>query len=394
MNEREVVIVDAVRSPVGKRNGELSTMHSINLLGDVQKALFDRTGMDPAEVGQVVGGCVGQVGMQTMNVARNAWLAAGLPLSVAATTVDAQCGSSQQATNLAYAMIKAGVVDSAVSCGIELMSQVKMGATIPDPDTTGVPVNARYWENYEWTSQFEGAERIADLWDISRADADAFGLRSQQLAATAWEEDAYGSQIVPIEVPVLDDEGKATGETTTVTRDGGMRDTTLEGLANLKSVGREDGVHTAGSSSQISDGAGAVLMMTAEKAAELGLKPIAKIVDTCLVGTDPVLMLTGPIDATKKLLADNDLEMSDIGVVEINEAFASVVLAWEKELSPDMATVNPNGGAIGLGHPLGGTGSILITKAVHEMQRSDKEYGIVTMCCGGGLGTGTLLQKL
>jgi acetyl-CoA C-acetyltransferase len=394
MNEREVVIVDAVRSPVGKRNGELSTMHSINLLGDVQKALFDRTGMDPAEVGQVVGGCVGQVGMQTMNVARNAWLAAGLPLSVAATTVDAQCGSSQQATNLAYAMIKAGVVDSAVSCGIELMSQVKMGATIPDPDTTGVPVNARYWENYEWTSQFEGAERIADLWNISRADADAFGLRSQELAAKAWEEDAYGSQIVPIEVPVLDDEGKATGETTTVTRDGGMRDTTLEGLANLKPVGREDGVHTAGSSSQISDGAGAVLMMTAEKAAELGLKPIAKIVDTCLVGTDPVLMLTGPIDATKKLLADNDLEMGDIGVVEINEAFASVVLAWEKELSPDMATVNPNGGAIGLGHPLGGTGSILITKAVHEMQRSDKEYGIVTMCCGGGLGTGTLLQKL
>ncbi len=394
MSEREVVIVDAVRSPVGKRNGELSTMHSINLLGDVQKALFDRTGMDPAEVGQVVGGCVGQVGMQTMNVARNAWLAAGLPLSVAATTVDAQCGSSQQATNLAYAMIKAGVVDSAVSCGVELMSQIKMGATIPDPDTTGVPVNARYWENYEWTSQFEGAERIADQWGISRADADAFGLRSQELAAKAWAEDAYGSQIVPIDVPVLDDEGKPTGETVTVTRDGGLRETTPEGLANLKPVAREDGVHTAGSSSQISDGAGAVLMMTAEKAAELGLSPIAQIVDTCLVGTDPVLMLTGPIDATKKLLADNDLEMGDIGVVEINEAFASVVLAWEKELGPDMSTVNPNGGAIGLGHPLGGTGSILITKAVHEMQRSDKEYGIVTMCCGGGLGTGTLLKKL
>jgi len=394
MNEREVVIVDAVRSPVGKRNGELSTMHSINLLGDVQKALFDRTGMDPAEVGQVVGGCVGQVGMQTMNVARNAWLAAGLPLEVAATTVDAQCGSSQQATNLAYAMIKAGVVDSAVSCGIESMSQIKMGATIPDPDGTGVPVNARYWESYEWTSQFEGAERIADQWSVSRADADGFGLRSQELAAKAWEEDAFGSQIVPIDVPVLDDEGKPTGETTTVSRDGGLRDTTLEALSQLKPVAREDGVHTAGSSSQISDGAGAVLMMTAEKAAELDLKPIARIVDTCLVGTDPVLMLTGPIDATKKLLADNDLEMSDIGVVEINEAFASVVLAWEKELGPDMATVNPNGGAIGLGHPLGGTGSILITKAVHEMQRSDKEYGIVTMCCGGGLGTGTLLQKL
>jgi acetyl-CoA C-acetyltransferase len=394
MSEREVVIVDAVRSPIGKRNGELSTMHSINLLGDVQKAIFDRTGMDPAEVGQVVGGCVGQVGMQTMNVARNAWLAAGLPLEVAATTVDAQCGSSQQATNLAYAMVKAGVVDSALSCGIELMSQIKMGATIPDADTTGVPVNARYWENYEWTSQFEGAERIADQWDISRQDADDFGLRSQELAAKARAEDAFSTQIVPIEVPVLDEEGKPTGETTTVSTDGGIRDTNLESLANLKAVAREDGVHTAGSASQISDGAGAVLMMTREKADELGLKPLAKIVDTCLVGTDPVLMLTGPIDATKKLLADNHLEMSDIGVVEINEAFASVVLAWEKEFGPDMATVNPNGGAIGLGHPLGGTGAILLTKAVHEMQRSDLEYGIVTMCCGGGLGTGTLLQKI
>ena len=394
MSEREVVIVDAVRSPIGKRNGELSTMHSINLLGDVQKAIFERTGMDPSEVGQVVGGCVGQVGMQTMNVARNAWLAAGLPLEVAATTVDAQCGSSQQATNLAYAMVKAGVVDSALSCGIELMSQIKMGATIPDAETTGVPVNARYWENYEWTSQFEGAERIADQWGISRQDADEFGKRSQDLAAKAREEDAFSTQVVPIEVPVLDDEGKPTGEATTVSADGGIRETDLEKLASLKPVAREDGVHTAGSASQISDGAGAVLMMTREKADELGLKPLAKIVDTCLVGTDPVLMLTGPIDATKKLLDDNGLTMDDIGVVEINEAFASVVLAWEKEFSPNMDTVNPNGGAIGLGHPLGGTGSILMTKAVHEMQRSDIEYGLVTMCCGGGLGTGTLLQKL
>ena len=393
-SERDVVIVDAVRSPIGKRNGELSSMHSINLLGDVQKAIFDRTGMDPAQVGQVVGGCVGQVGMQTMNVARNAWLAAGLPLEVAATTVDAQCGSSQQATNLAYSLVKSGVVDSALSCGVELMSRIKMGATIPDPDTTGVPVNQRYWGHYEWTSQFEGAERIADKWGLTREDADRFGLRSQELAATAWAEDAFGSQIVPIEAPVLDQEGNPTDETVTVTRDGGLRDTTLEGLAGLKPVAREDGVHTAGSSSQISDGAGAVLMMTTEKADELGLTPLARIVDSCLVGTDPVLMLTGPIDATRKLLGDNGLTMSDIGVVEINEAFASVVLAWEKELEPDMATVNPNGGAIALGHPLGGTGSILMTKAVHEMQRSDLEYGIVTMCCGGGLGTGTLLRRL
>jgi len=394
MTERDVVIVDAVRSPVGKRNGELSTMQSINLLGDVQKALFDRTGMDPAEVGQVLGGCVGQVGMQTMNVARNAWLAAGLPLEVGATTMDNQCGSSQQATSLAYAMIKAGVVDSAVSCGVEVMSKVKMGATIPKDPDVGVPVNKRYWEHYEWTSQFEGAERIAEQWGIIRADTDRLGLRSQQLAAKAWAEDAFATQIVPIKAPIFDDEGNDTGQTSVVTRDGGLRDTTLEGLAKLKAVGRDNAVHTAGSASQISDGAGAILMMTSEKATELGLSPLARIVDVCNVGSDPVLMLTGPIFATRKLLADSGLSMSDIDVVEINEAFASVVLAWEKELGPDMAGVNPNGGAIALGHPLGATGSILITKAVHELRRSNKEYAIVTMCCGGGLGTGTLLQRL
>ncbi len=394
MTERDVVIVDAVRSPVGKRNGELSTMQSINLLGDVQKALFDRTGVDPAEVGQVLGGCVGQVGMQTMNITRNAWLAAGLPLEVGATTMDNQCGSSQQATSLAYTMIKAGVIDMAVSCGVEVMSKVKMGATIPKDPDVGVPVNKRYWEHYEWTSQFEGAERIAEQWGITRADTDGLGFRSQQLARKAWDEDAFATQIVPIEAPIFDEEGNDTGQTRTVTRDGGLRDTTLEGLAQLKAVGRENAIHTAGSASQISDGAGAILLMTAEKAAELGLKPLARIVDVCNVGTDPVLMLTGPIFATRKLLSDNGLSMSDIDVVEINEAFASVVLAWEKELGPDMAGVNPNGGAIALGHPLGATGSILITKAVHELQRADKEYAIVTMCCGGGLGTGTLIQRL
>ncbi len=394
MTERDVVIVDAVRSPVGKRNGELSTMQSINLLGDVQKALFDRTGVDPAEVGQVLGGCVGQVGMQTMNIARNAWLAAGLPMEVGATTMDNQCGSSQQATSLAYSMIKAGVIDMAVSCGIEVMSRVKMGATIPKDPDVGAPVNKRYWQHYEWTSQFEGAERIAEQWGIARADTDQFGLRSQQLARKAWDEDAFATQIVPIEAPVFDDEGNDTGQTRTVTRDGGLRETTLEGLGQLKAVGRDSAIHTAGSASQISDGAGAILLMTADKAAELGLDPMARIVDVCNVGSDPVLMLTGPIFATKKLLADNDLTMDDIDVVEINEAFASVVLAWEKELGPDMAGVNPNGGAIALGHPLGATGSILITKAVHELQRSGKEYAIVTMCCGGGLGTGTLIQRL
>jgi len=387
----EVVIVEAVRTPLGRRNGGLSTCHSIDLLGSVQKELFERSGVDPKEVGQVVGGCVGQVGMQTMNVARNAWLTAGLPLDVAATTVDTQCGSSQQATNLAYSLVASGVVDSAVGCGIELMSRVPMGATIPK-GTTGVPVNRNYRENYEWTSQFEGAERIAKQWGITREETEQFGKQSQDRAAEAWKNGVFDSQILPIDAPDLDEEGKATGTTHRVDRDEGLRETTLEGLAKLK-ANLEGGVHTAGTSSQISDGAGAILMMTKEKAEALGCKPLATVVDTCLVGSDPVLMLTGPIPATQKLLADNGMTMSDIDVVEINEAFASVVLAWERELKPDMATVNPNGGAIALGHPLGGTGSVLITKAVHELQRTGKEHALVTMCCGGGLGTGTLLRR-
>ena len=391
---RDVVIVEAVRSPLGKRGGGLSTSHSVDVLGAVQKALFDRCGVDPLEVGQVVGGCVGQVGMQSMNVTRTAWLTAGLPLDVPATTVDAQCGSSQQATNLAYALVASGTVDVAVSCGVELMSQVRFGATRPrDPDS-GSPINRNYFEHFEFTSQFEGSERIADLWGITREDCDAFGAMSQSRAARAWDEDRFGTQIVPIDVPVLDENGEATGETSRVERDEGLRETTLESLAGLKPTGRPDGAHTAGTSSQISDGAGAVLLMTADKAAELGVTPIARIVDTCVVGSDPELMLTGPIGATQKLLADNSMTIDDIDVIEINEAFASVVLAWEKELAPDMERVNPNGGAIALGHPLGGTGSILITKAVHELQRTGAGHAIVTMCCGGGLGTGTLLQRL
>ncbi len=392
MSNREVVIVEAVRSPLGKRNGALAAMHSIDLLGLVQAEAIRRAGIDPMEVGQVVGGCVGQVGMQTMNVTRNAWLAAGLPLEVPATTVDTQCGSSQQATNLAYALIASGVVDVAMGCGVEVMSRVFMGATIPKDPDVGKPINANYWNHYEMTSQFEGAERIAKQWGIERADTDAFGKLSQDRAAHAWAEGRFDSQILPINAPTGFVDGKPTEETQLVDRDGGLRATTLEGLAELR-TNLPDGVHTAGSSSQICDGAAAVLMMTREKAKALGLTVRATLADSCLVGSDPVLMLTGPIGATQKLLSNNDLQMSDIGVTEINEAFASVVLAWEKELKPDMDTVNPNGGAIGLGHPLGGTGAILLTKALYELERADKEHAIVTMCCGGGLGTGTLLRR-
>jgi len=391
---RDVVIVEAVRTPVGRRGGGLSTSHSVDVLGTVQKALFDRTGVDPGEIGQVVGGCVGQVGMQTMNVTRTAWLTAGLPIEVPATTVDAQCGSSQQATNLAYALVASGTVDASVGCGVELMSRVGFGATIPKEPDSGAPVNRNYFAHFEMTSQFEGSERIADHWEITREECDTFGKLSQDRAARAWTEDRFATQIVPVDAPVLDEAGKPTGETHRVDRDEGMRETTLEALAGLKPSGRENGVHTAGSSSQISDGAGAVLMMTAEKAEELGVEPLARIVDSCLVGSDPEFMLTGPIFATRKLLEENSMSISDIDVVEINEAFASVVLAWEKEVHPDMERVNPNGGAIALGHPLGGTGAILTTKAVHELQRTDTEHALVTMCCGGGLGTGTLLQRL
>ena len=389
----EVVIVDAVRTPVGKRNGGLSTVHPAELLGTALTALFERTGADPAAVGQVVSGCVSQVGEQSFNIARTAWLSAGFPLTTAATTVDTQCGSSQQAANLAASLVSSGTVDIAVACGVESMSRIPIGSNSSKKLGFGVPIPKTYFGRYEMTSQFEGAERIAEKWGITRQDTDAFGFRSQQLAAQAWKEGRFETQITPVEAPVLDEEGKPTGQTNTVTRDEGLRETTLEALAGLKPVARPDGVHTAGSSSQISDGAAAILMMTAERASELGLTPKARIVDHCLVGVDPVLMLTGPIDATNLLLERTGLGIADIDVFEINEAFASVVLAWEREVKPDPDAVNPNGGAIALGHPLGGTGVVLLTKALHELERSGGRRALVSMCCGGGLGTGTIIER-
>ncbi len=390
----DVVIVEAVRTPVGRRGGGLSTMHPADLLSVVQREVVKRSGIDPAEIGQVVGGCVSQVGEQSFNITRTAWLAAGLPLSAAATTVDTQCGSSQQATGLATALVGSGVVDVAVACGVEVMSRIPIGVNSSKKLGLGTPIPKSYFGRYEMTSQFEGAERIADKWGITRADADAFGLQSQQRAARAWAEGRFGTQLVELDAPDLDDEGKPSGTTHHVARDEGLRETSLEALAQLKAVAREDGVHTAGSSSQISDGAAAVLLMSAERAAALGLTPRARVVDTCLVGVDPVLMLTGPIDATHRLFERTGLSMADMDTVEINEAFASVALAWAKELEPDMEKVNPNGGAIALGHPLGGTGAVLLTKALHELDRTGGRYGLVTMCCGGGLGTGTIIERL
>jgi acetyl-CoA C-acetyltransferase len=390
----DVVIVEAVRTPVGRRNGELSTVHPADLLATVLSEVVTRSGIDPTQVEQAVTGCVSQVGEQSFNVGRTAWLAAGLPLTTAVTTVDTQCGSSQQATNLATSLVASGTVDVAIAAGVELMSRVPIGSNSSKKLGLGVPIPKTYFGRYEMTSQFEGAERIADKWGITRADTDAFGLASQQRAAQAWAEGRFDTQIVPVDAPDVDDDGKPTGTTHHVTRDGGLRDTTLEALAGLKPVARPDGVHTAGSSSQISDGAAAVLMMTAEKAAALGLTPKAKVVDTCLVGVDPVLMLTGPIDATQRLLERTGMSIGDIDLFEINEAFASVVLAWQREVGADLERTNVNGGAIALGHPLGGTGAVLVTKALHELQRADKSTALVSMCCGGGLGTGTIIERI
>ena len=388
------VIIDAVRTPIGKRNGGLSTMHPAEVLSHVQRAIIDRTGVDATEVEQVVGGCVSQVGEQAFNIARTAWLAAGLPLSTAATTVDTQCGSSQQATNLVSSLVGSGVIDLGIACGVEAMSRVPIGSSGNKALGLGIPIPRTYFDQYEMTSQFEGAERIADKWGITREDTDAFGFASQQRAAQAWAEDRYAGQYIEIEAPDLDEEGKPTGTTHTVNRDEGLRETTLEKLATLKPVARENGVHTAGNSSQISDGAAAVMITSEEKAGALDLTPRARIVDTCLVGTDPVLMLTGPMDATKRLLDRTGLSIDDIDVFEINEAFASVVLAWAKEVGADLDKTNPNGGAIALGHPLGGTGAFLMTKAVHELERTGGRYGLISMCCGGGLGTGTIIERL
>jgi acetyl-CoA C-acetyltransferase len=340
-----------------------------------------------------VGGCVSQVGEQSFNIARTAWLSAGLPLGTAATTVDTQCGSSQQATNVATSLVGSGVVDVAIACGVELMSRVPIGSNSSKKLGLGVPIPKTYFPRYEFTSQFEGAERIADKWGITRSDTDEFGLLSQQRAARAWAEGRFDTQVVAVDAPDVDDEGKPAGTTHHVARDEGLRDTSIEALAGLKPVARPDGVHTAGSSSQISDGAAALLMMTSAKAAELGLGPRARIVDTCLVGVDPILMLTGPIDATQRLLARTGMTLADMDLVEINEAFASVVLAWQRELGADTERTNPNGGAIALGHPLGATGAFLMTKAVHELERTDGTRALITMCCGGGLGTGTIIER-
>ena len=392
----DVVIVEAVRSAIGKKNGSLAKTHPADVLGPVQMAVLERADVDPGAVDQVVGGCINKVGRQAMNITRTAWLSHGGPEEVPCTTVDSQCGSSQYAVNLAAGLIGSGQADVVMACGVENLSLIPIGSDASAGAAAGLgkPVSRTYFKRYEWASQFEGAERIATKYGITREDTDAFGLESQIRAARAIAEGRFETQILPLDVEVIGEGGERTGEVVTVSRDEVPRETSLARLAELKPVARPDGVHTAGTSSQIADGAAAVLLMSAERAEALGVRPIARVTGATLVGCDPVLMLEGPIPATEKLMKADGIGIGDIDVFEINEAFASVVLAWAKALGPDMARVNPNGGAIALGHPLGATGCFLVTKAVHELARTDGARALVTMCCGGGLGTGTLIERV
>jgi acetyl-CoA acyltransferase len=383
---REVVIVEAVRTPIGRghpEKGYYKDTHPNELLGKCFTEVIDRAGIEPAVVEDVIGGCVQQYGEQMFNVTRNAWLQAGLPVETPATTVDRQCGSAQQSINFAAALIASGVHDVVIGGGVEHMGHIPMGVGFKWVDDVGSPYPPALLERYNLVPQGISAELIADKWEIPRSEMDELALRSHQRAARATEEGRFERETVPFAV---------NGDT--YVADQGIRpDTNLEALAGLKPAFRPDGKVTAGNSSQISDGAAAVLLMSADKARELGVTPRARIVDQTTVGVDPVIMLTGPIPATRKLLERNRMTIDDFDLIEVNEAFAPVVLAWKRELEPDMDRVNVNGGAMALGHPLGSTGARLITSLLHELERSDKETGLVTMCCGGGLGTGTIIRR-
>ena len=384
------VIVDAVRTPLGRRNGKLKDWHPVDLAAETLKALQQRTGVDPNTIDDVVMGCVMQVGEQAFNVARNAVLAAGWPDGVPGTTVDRQCGSSQQAAHFAAQGVMAGAYDVVVAAGVEVMTRVPMGSAMADGKygfPFGPAVGARYAPEGGLVPQGISAELIADKWGLTRDDMDRFGERSQRLARQATDEGRFQGQIIP----VVGADGNM------VTTDEGLRDTTMESLAALKPAFRSDeegGRVTAGNSSQITDGASALLIMSEERANRLGLKPRARFVSFALAGDDPRMMLTAPIPATVRALAKAGLTIDDIDLVEINEAFASVVLAWEKELHPDMSKVNVNGGAIALGHPLGASGARLMTTLLNELERTGGRYGLQTMCEGGGMANATIIERL
>ena len=387
MEGREVVIVEAVRTPIGRghpEKGYYRNVHPNELLGAAFVEVLRRAGVDGGEVEDVITGCVQQYGEQSTNIGRNAWLQAGLPIETPATTVDRQCGSAQQAVNFGAALIASGVHDVVIGGGVEHMGRIPLSVGLKLSEDLGSPFPPALLERYDIVHQGLSAELIAERWGVSRRDSDEIALRSQQRAARATAEGRFEREMIPF--PVNGD---------VFTSDQGIRaETTLEGLTALQPAFKEEGTITAGNASQVSDGASAVLLMSRQKADELGVRPRARIVDQTTVGVDPVLMLTGPIPATRKILERNGMALDEIDLVEINEAFASVVAAWERELEPDVDKVNVNGGAIALGHPLGSTGGRLLTTLLHELERTEGDRGLVTMCCGGGLGTATLIERI
>jgi len=385
----EAVIVEAARTPIGKRNGWLSGLHPTEILSAAQIEVVKRAGIDASEVEQVVGGCVTQAGEQGSNVTRNAWLISGLPYETACTTVDCQCGSSQQANNFVANLVTAGAIDVGIGCGVEAMSRVPLGANVRNGPGSSRPPGEF---PYDMPSQFGAAERIAIKRGFSRDDIEALGLASQQKALRAQADGAFDREIAPIEAPVMTKDGP-TEETHVVAKDQGPRETTKEGLAGLKPV-LEDGIHTAGTSSQISDGAAAVLWMSREKCEALGLKPRARLVGQALVGSDPYYHLDGPPDATARVFEKTGMGIKDMDIYEVNEAFASIALSWLTVVGGDFDKLNVNGGAIALGHPVGATGARLYTTALHELERRDAQFALVSMCCGGALATASIIERL
>jgi acetyl-CoA acyltransferase len=385
----EAVIVDAVRTPMGRRDGMLKNWHPVDLLGHTLRGLAERNHLNPDLIDDVITGCVMQAGEQAANVGRNAALAAGFPESVPGTTVDRQCGSSQQAIHFAAQGVMAGSYQIAIACGVESMTRVPMGSSAANgPGKPFGPAMLRRYNNARF-NQGISAEMMAERWDLDRTSLDAYSLESHRRAARATEQGWFCREILPTPVERED------GTTVSVTKDEGIRaDTTLEKMATLKTVFKPDGVITAGNSSQITDGAAAVLVMERKTAERLGLKPLARFVGFALAGEDPVLMLSAPIPATRRILEKTGLKLEEIDRIEINEAFASVVLAWQKETKADLSRVNVNGGAIALGHPLGASGARLMTTLVHELQRSGARYGLQTMCEGGGMANATIIERL